>query len=634
MSASDGDVASSPGAGSWAQPRNAAVRPHAVASVLADVAREAAALARAPIVAVWIADEDAHSLRVGAVSGNSPGSLPLAILAYGQGGVGWVAAERTPLEIDDVFADARFLGRDWWRSHGLSSFLGLPVILENRLLGVLALNGSQPLGLTPGERAQLAVLVDQAAHALHEVRLEAEVAEQREKLAASRSALATRLRESAGLLAIARVVGTTTDLTRSLRLICRELGVLTGADTVAAYLLDGMRHHVHPVAGYHVPKPILEKLAESSVAVGDLQFSQALFDDRRPVWTDDAPADPRFANGLFARFPHRSALVIPLVVDEETSGGFYLVWWERRRQFEAEEIETLEAIGGQVGVLLGNARLRETLELRAARLRELVRVNQVLSSSLQLREVLTEIARAAARLWEAPGVVFYIADPAARTLEVCAFSDEESARDFPIRVLPFGRGGAGWVAAHQLVLDVPDVFADARFLARDWWARRGLRSFYGIPVVLDDVLVAVLTLAGREPFRFSADDQDLLDNFCRQASLAIRNAKLFAAERRADALRAVTQLANAAGHEINNPLTVILGRLELLGPRADDPELRRQLDTALAAAHRIRGIVERMMRITRLETLDLPGHLPSTLDIERSSSDPSGGLEPPRLSLP
>jgi GAF domain-containing protein len=182
------------------------------------------------------------------------------------------------------------------------------------------------------------------------------------------------------------------------------------------------------------------------------------------------------------------------------------------------------------------------------------------------------------------------------------------------------------------VLDVPDVFVDARIVARDWWARHGLRSFYAIPVVLDGALVAVLALTGRAPFRFSSDEQDLLENFCQQAGLAIRNAKFFAAERRAEALRAVTQLANAAGHEINNPLTVILGRLELLAPLADDPELRRKLEAALGAAHRIRDIVERMMRITRLETLDLPGHLPPTLDIQRSSDDPGGGFEPHRPS--
>src|SRR5215831_18758876 len=475
----------------------------AVKAMLARIVREIKVLTEAPMVAFWLADEETASLKIAAVSHElEDTALPLVTLAFGQGGVGWVAVERAPLEVDDVFMDARFIGREWWRSHALSSFLGLPVLREHQLLGVLALNSPRPLRLSVETGEQLEMLIDQAAHVIDGARLEAAAARQREELGAHRAALTARLRETSGILAVARVVGTTADLTRALRLICRELGILTGADTVAAYLLDSVhRQEIQPIAGYHVPEPLLARLAESAVRVEELQFSAALFNDRRAVWTDDAPGDVRFANSLFTRFPHQSALVIPLVVDEEISGGFYLVWWKYRRQFEREEIETLEVIGGQVGVLLRNARLRETLEHRTTRLRELVRINQVLSSSLDRRAVLTEIARAAGRLTGAPSAVFYVADPAKRTLEVGAFSNDEVAEDFPIRVLPYGRGGAGWIALHQRLLQVADVSVDARFVAREWWARHQLRSFYGMPVVVDSTLVAVLALAGREPFQ-------------------------------------------------------------------------------------------------------------------------------------
>ena len=600
----------------------------AIKSRLARLVHEAAALTGAPLVALWRADTDAGSLRVEAINREAADNhVSLVTLAFGQGGVGWVAVERCALAVDDVSTDARFVGRDWWRSHDLASFFGLPVLFEDRLLGVLALNSPLPLRLGLDAREQLDSLIEQIAHALHAVELETKAAQQRETLAASRAALTARLRETSGLLAVARVIGTTPDLTRALRLICRQLGALTGADTVAAYLLDRSRHQVQPVAGYHVPERLLAALAESSVTVEELRFSEALFREQRALWTDEAPSDPRFANSLFARFPHRSALVIPLVVDEETSGGFYLVWWEQRRQFEREEVEMLEVIGGQVGVLLRNARLREALEHRTARLRELVHINHVLSSSLDRRTVLTEIARAAARLTGAPSAVFWIADPVLRRLEVGGFSNDEVAHDFPIQTLPFGRGAIGWIAVHQRVLEIPDVTVDSKVLAHDWWARHELRSLYGMPVILDGSLVAVLALAGRAPFQFGPDEEDLLHNFCQQAGLAIRNAELFSAERQAEVLRAVTSLANAAAHEINNPLTVILGRLELLAPHTE-ADNRQKLDVAIAAANRIRMIVERMMRITRLETVDLPGYFRPTLDIERSSADPSSGPDP------
>ena len=55
---------------------------------------------------------------------------------------------------------------------------------------------------------------------------------------AAREALEARLRETSGLLGVARVVGSATDLPEGLRLICHELARLTGADTASAHLLD------------------------------------------------------------------------------------------------------------------------------------------------------------------------------------------------------------------------------------------------------------------------------------------------------------------------------------------------------------------------------------------------------------
>jgi len=138
----------------------------ALSAVLAGVARAAAALARPSVAAVWIADEGTRSLKIGALGGDPAGSLPITVLAFGQGGIGWVAATRAALEVDDLCADSRFLFRHWWWSHGLSSFLGLPIVLGDRLLGVLSLNSAQPLRPTPEERDQLAGLVNQAATAL------------------------------------------------------------------------------------------------------------------------------------------------------------------------------------------------------------------------------------------------------------------------------------------------------------------------------------------------------------------------------------------------------------------------------------------------------------------------------------
>ena len=345
---------------------------------------------------------------------------------------------------------------------------------------------------------------------------------------AAREALEARLRETTGLLGVARVVGSATDLPEGLRLICHELARLTGADTASAHLLDARTGELRPIVAHAVPKHAVEALAASTLTPADIEGLHEAFGRGHVVWSDDVPKDPRFTGGPFRRVPHQSAVLIPLLFDGQVSGAFCLVWWERRRRFEPAELAPLAAIGEQAGVLLSNARLREALEGRAARLRALSRVNQVVSSSLDEREVLGAIARAAAELTGASFVSFWVADEAAQRVTLRAVSDERPGKDLPFTSVGFGEGSVGWVAAERRILEVADVFADARFAARAWWQGRDLKSFLGVPVLLDGSLLAVLALCGRSPFRLGADERELLESFIAQAAVALRNMRLYA----------------------------------------------------------------------------------------------------------
>jgi len=94
-----------------------------------------------------------------------------------------------------------------------------------------------------------------------------------------------------------------------------------------------------------------------------------------------------------------------------------------------------------------------------------------------------------------------------------------------------------------------------------------------------------------------------------------------AAEREAESLRSVTKLANAAAHEINNPLTVVGGNLQLLAERLGDrPELERYFERGERAVRQIADMISHMTRITRLTPLTGvdTGGVP-TLDLRRSS---------------
>lgn len=105
------------------------------------------------------------------------------------------------------------------------------------------------------------------------------------------------------------------------------------------------------------------------------------------------------------------------------------------------------------------------------------------------------------------------------------------------------------------------------------------------------------------------------------------------AERRAEALRTVAQLASATAHEINNPLAVILGNCELLA-REVDAGSQRRVQAMLAAVERIRRIVVHMSHITRLELAYHSPNLPLMLDLQKSSGEGGNKGEPPTAAEP
>ncbi|MBI3626365.1 MAG: hypothetical protein HY215_09495, partial [Candidatus Rokubacteria bacterium] len=105
------------------------------------------------------------------------------------------------------------------------------------------------------------------------------------------------------------------------------------------------------------------------------------------------------------------------------------------------------------------------------------------------------------------------------------------------------------------------------------------------------------------------------------------------ARREAEAMKAITELARATAHEINNPLTALIGNLTLLqGEGALDDEKAERAKVAVDMGFRIRDIVARIMRITRREVDRGIPEMPM-LDI-RKSSDPDAGTRagdaPPR----
>jgi GAF domain-containing protein len=98
--------------------------------------------------------------------------------------VGRVAVERTPLVIRDMRTDPRAVNATLIRAQGLNAFAGVPLLIGDRLLGVLAVATDREHQYGTDDVDLLASLANQAAVALDNARLLTEEQTRRQHLTA------------------------------------------------------------------------------------------------------------------------------------------------------------------------------------------------------------------------------------------------------------------------------------------------------------------------------------------------------------------------------------------------------------------------------------------------------------------
>ena len=134
-----------------------------------------------------------------------------------------------------------------------------------------------------------------------------------------------------------------------------------------------------------------------------------------------------------------------------------------------------------------------------------------------------------------------------------------------------------------------------------------------IPVQLS---AATIYEAG-EPVATFGIFTDLREKMQAERNLAEAQAKLAHSERHA----LVAEVAGAAAHELNQPLTTVLACADLLvKTSAETPRITRAANVISSEAQRMAEIVKKIGSLTRYETKDYVGEQ-RILDIDRSSKE-------------
>ncbi len=189
----------------------------------------------------------------------------------------------------------------------------------------------------------------------------------------------------------------------------------------------------------------------------------------------------------------------------------------------------------------------EVLKARVKRLEALQRVAKVIYSTLDLRDSLQRILSEAVGLVNGSSGSVCLLNPTTGLLEIEAHHGlSASAAQVRLRL---GQGITGWVARSGQSVRVGDVARDNRYIN----LRPEVRSELALPLHVDGTVRGVLNVDSDRPEAFTADDQQLLEDFAALAEPVIRNTWIYeSARQKAKLLESLVSV----GQVINSSLSL------------------------------------------------------------------------------
>jgi signal transduction histidine kinase len=167
-----------------------------------------------------------------------------------------------------------------------------------------------------------------------------------------------------------------------------------------------------------------------------------------------------------------------------------------------------------------------------SRFRHLYEVGQVISSTLDLDQVLKQSAERVTEVLRAEASTIMLVDEVRGELifKIPAGPAEQILRE---QRMPIDKGVAGWVATHGEPLIIPDVGQDSRFYAQiDELSGFRTRSIMAVPLQAKGKTIGIAEVINKvSGGSFTPEDQQWLSIFAPLIAAAIENARLFTALR-------------------------------------------------------------------------------------------------------
>jgi len=453
-------------------------------------------------------------------------------------------ALREPIIIPDVRYDDEFEKNE--ETEFIRGWMGVPMVIQNRLIGFINFDSSQPNFYTKEHAALAQTFVHQAAIAIENALLFEEESRRSQIIEAMSN--------------ISNEFATAQEIIPALEKITHRSLELLRASTLAIYLLeeDNKTIKVATAEGAYSEQLFSHTLQIGTgitgniIASGKPEIINDMFKDSRRVTVPGTPKDDAQRDTIISA---------PLILRGKPIGAINA--WRQRSSglFNESELNFLVSIANQTSILIESIRLFQETTRRAQEANAIAEVGRDILSTLQLDTVLERIAQYAKELLRAETSAAYLLNPKESLLRAIAAigKDSKEIKDDP---LTLGHGILGDIAIQKTGEIVNNTQDDKRAIIVKGTESNIHEHIMGVPVLSKDLLTGLLAVwrTGEEK-EFKPFELDFLSSLAQQAAVAIENARLFEAEQRrhreSETLRQAA-LAIATSLELESVLETIL----------------------------------------------------------------------------
>lgn len=527
------------------------------------------------LVEVWLPVDGGKALELTSVAGRTIdgylSSRPRIELGSGLGLIAEAFETRTPVMVNDVSADPKFLGMD--RFPETSAELVLPMVTAGKAYGAINIESNRSGAFSEEDRVAMGAIAIQAAVTLRNVELfEAE---------------AQRRKEAESLMAASSSVVASLDRTEVLRKILDGLSAVLGAESGSIMLKEGDRVVFISTRGIDA-----DSIENDFPSLEKIHYVQRVLEEKRAIIVADTATDPHWFH-VEGHDEVVSWLGVPLVSGGEAIG--LLTLDSTRPGFWNEgHLAIASSFADHATIAILNARLYGEAMRRRKEADTLREVSAAMGSSLDLATTLDLVLEGISRVLEFDSGNIMLKRGSRIEIVASRFPEERYRYDTS--------GDFSVIPSIKLAVEagIPTLVSDTR-LETHWHVEPGstqeyIRSWIGVPLRSHDEPIGLLNLDHHQPGFYDGHALDLATGFAAHAAISIEHAQLYErAQREIEERKQAEALAREANSEKLDFLSGLVGVIA--------HEVNTPVGIAITAASHLREAIDTVARDFRDATL-------------------------------